>query len=85
MAVRLLDTNIVSYCFKGHTLAAVYRPFLLGHTLAICFMNQLRFGGTTTFCSRRRFAHLRLILWYTPHPRPENVPCRNPSIRRVLI
>src|SRR5262245_4374314 len=38
MALRLLDTNIVSYLFNGHSLAARYRPHLLGFTPAVCFM-----------------------------------------------
>ena len=37
MAVRLLDTNIVSYQMRSHPLAAKYRPHLIGHTLAISF------------------------------------------------
>ena len=40
MATRLVDTNIVSYFFKGHTLATSYRPLLVGHTLAVCFMTE---------------------------------------------
>jgi tRNA(fMet)-specific endonuclease VapC len=38
LAVRLLDTNIVSYIIKGHTLATRYQPHLVGHTLAVCAM-----------------------------------------------
>jgi tRNA(fMet)-specific endonuclease VapC len=38
VALRLLDTNIVSYLLKGHTLAERYRPHLEGHTLAVSFM-----------------------------------------------
>jgi tRNA(fMet)-specific endonuclease VapC len=34
----LLDTNIVSYEMRGHTLAQVYRPLLAGHILAISFV-----------------------------------------------
>lgn len=37
MAVRLVDTNIVSYLFKGHPLAAAYRRHLTGYTLAASF------------------------------------------------
>lgn len=37
MATRLLDTNIVSYVMKAHSLAAVYQPHLSGHTLAVSF------------------------------------------------
>jgi tRNA(fMet)-specific endonuclease VapC len=38
VAVRLLDTNIVSYLLKRHALATRYRPHLAGHTLAVAFM-----------------------------------------------
>ena len=38
MAVRLLDTNIVSFTLKGHSLALRYQPHLTGHTLAVSFM-----------------------------------------------
>jgi predicted nucleic acid-binding protein len=38
VAVRLLDTNIVSYLLKNHPLATRYRPHLAGHTLAVAFM-----------------------------------------------
>jgi len=40
VATRLLDTNIISYLFKGHSLAATYRPHLFGHTMAVCFMTE---------------------------------------------
>src|SRR5581483_5798067 len=38
MALRVLDTNIVSYMFNGHTLVARYQPHVVGHTLAVAFM-----------------------------------------------
>ena len=34
----LLDTNVVSYLFKGNTRAEAYAPLLEGHRLAISFM-----------------------------------------------
>ena len=37
MAVRLLDTNIVSYVMKAHPLAAAYQPHLTGHVLEVSF------------------------------------------------
>ncbi len=40
MATLVLDTNIVSYVMRGHTLAAAYRPLMEGHLLAISFMTQ---------------------------------------------
>jgi len=38
MNTVLLDTNIVSYLFKGDTRAALYEPHLLNHELAIAMM-----------------------------------------------
>jgi len=38
MNVVLLDTNVVSYLFKGDTRAAAYGPLLQGHRLAISFV-----------------------------------------------
>ncbi len=37
MAERLLDTNIVSYMLKKHTLALRYLPHLTGYTPAVSF------------------------------------------------
>jgi tRNA(fMet)-specific endonuclease VapC len=36
--VRLVDTNIVSYVFKNHSISKRYRRHLIGHSLAISFM-----------------------------------------------
>ena len=41
----LLDTNVVSFLFKGHTLAQVYRPHLQGKVLAISFMTLAEILG----------------------------------------
>ena len=38
MGVLVLDTNIVSYLMRGHSLAESYRSHLEGNTLAISFM-----------------------------------------------
>ena len=38
MTTVLLDTNIVSYLFKGDSRAALYAPHLLGRELAIAMM-----------------------------------------------
>ncbi|MCA9413209.1 MAG: type II toxin-antitoxin system VapC family toxin [Candidatus Omnitrophica bacterium] len=35
---RLLDTNIVSYLMRGHTLAEIYRPHFNDRILAISFI-----------------------------------------------
>ena len=37
MTFRLLDTNIVSYLVKRHTLATVYAQHLAGYNLAVSF------------------------------------------------
>ena len=64
MANRLLDTNIVSYILKGHSLAAAYHPLLAGHTLAICFMTEAeRFEGAyRARWGPRRLARLEALL-----------------------
>lgn len=38
MSIVLVDTNIVSYLFKGDTRAQEYEPLLQGHRLAVSFM-----------------------------------------------
>ncbi len=38
MTIVLLDTNVVSYLFKGDTRALAYAPLLRGQRLAISFM-----------------------------------------------
>jgi tRNA(fMet)-specific endonuclease VapC len=38
MNTVLLDTNIVSYLFKGDTRSALYEPHLLNRELAIAMM-----------------------------------------------
>lgn len=64
MATRLLDTNIVSYLFKGHQLATAYRPHLAGHTLAICFMTEAELyeGAYRARWGVRRLARLEALL-----------------------
>jgi len=60
VAVRLLDTNIVSFVMKGHTLAARYQPHLTGHTLAVSFMTvaELLEGAALAGWGARRMATL---------------------------
>lgn len=38
MSDVLVDTNVVSYLFKGDTRAPAYAPLLQGHRLAVSFM-----------------------------------------------
>jgi tRNA(fMet)-specific endonuclease VapC len=64
VATRLLDTNIVSYLLKGHTLAEVYRPHLEGHGLAISFMTvaELFEGAFRARWGKRRQTALEAAL-----------------------
>ncbi len=64
MATRVLDTNIVSYLLKGHTLAEVYRPHLEGHVLAISFMTvaELFEGAIRARWGKRKRAALESAL-----------------------
>ena len=65
MATHVLDTNIVSYVLKGHTLAEAYRPHLEGHTLAISFMTvaELFEGAARARWAKRRRTALESSLW----------------------
>jgi len=64
VATRLLDTNIVSYLFKGHSLAKAYRRHLIGQTLAICFMTEAELfeGAILARWGSRRVARLETLL-----------------------
>jgi tRNA(fMet)-specific endonuclease VapC len=64
MAVRVLDTNIVSYMYKGHPLAARYRPHVVGHTLAVAFMTvaELYEGALRAKWGRARWRRLDALL-----------------------
>lgn len=64
MATRLLDTNIVSYLFKGHSLAARYRTHLVGHILAVSFMTlaELHEGALLAGWGAQRWAALKSLL-----------------------
>lgn len=64
VALRLLDTNIVSYVFNRHTLATAYAPHLAGHTLAISFMTpaELWEGVLRTNWSASRRARLNMVV-----------------------
>jgi predicted nucleic acid-binding protein len=64
VADRLLDTNIVSFLFKGHTLASRYLPHLAGHTLLVCFMTvaELYEGAFRAGWGTRRLTRLEAFL-----------------------
>lgn len=40
MVVRLVDTNVISFVLKGHSLVAKYQSHLNGYNLAISFMTE---------------------------------------------
>ena len=64
MAIRLLDTNIVSYLFKGHSLAARYLSHLQGHIPAVSFMTvaELYEWAFHAGWGPRRIARLEMLL-----------------------
>lgn len=64
MTLVLLDTNIVSYLFKGDTRATAYAPFLQGHRLAISFMTvtELFEWATTRKWGQTRLTKLEQTL-----------------------
>jgi tRNA(fMet)-specific endonuclease VapC len=73
VSTLLLDTNIVSYQLRGHTLADAYRPLLAGNVLAISFITvgELLEGAQRANWGARRLAVLEstisayLVLPYT--------------------
>jgi predicted nucleic acid-binding protein len=64
MAYRLIDTNIVSYFMKRHTLAALYRPHIAGYDVAISFQTfaELHSGGRLANWSQKRWNELERTL-----------------------
>lgn len=64
MAIRLLDTNIVSYLMNNHTLATTYHPHLAGYEWAISFQTlaELLEGATLANWGPARWAKLEAML-----------------------
>jgi len=64
MAVRLLDTNVFSYIFRGSALGARYKRKLAGYLPALCFMSvaELYEGAYRSKWSPGRFAKLKTFL-----------------------
>jgi tRNA(fMet)-specific endonuclease VapC len=64
VSIVVLDTNIVSYLMKGHSLAETYRSHLEGNTLAISFMTiaELYEGAYRRNWSRKRRDGLKRLL-----------------------
>jgi tRNA(fMet)-specific endonuclease VapC len=64
VTIRLLDTNIVSFVMKRHSLSARYQKHLTGYTLAIAFMTaaELYEGAFRAAWGRRRRIQLEVTL-----------------------
>jgi len=60
MSLLVVDTDVVSYIFKDHPLAASFFPLLQGHQLVISFMTraELRFGARKAGWGPGRWAAL---------------------------
>lgn len=57
MSLRVVDTDVVSYLFRGREAAARYRPHVAGHTLLISFMTVAELYELT---ARRSWSGARL-------------------------
>jgi len=64
MNIRLLDTNIVSYIIKKHTLEKVYRRHLRGYKYAVSFqtVGELREGALSANWGLRKQIELNDFL-----------------------
>jgi tRNA(fMet)-specific endonuclease VapC len=61
MAIRVVDTDVWSYLYKGRSEAKLYQPHILGNTLVISFQTQaelLRWAIAADWGQQRR-EHLR--------------------------
>ncbi|HEV7475521.1 MAG TPA: hypothetical protein VGN90_15815 [Pyrinomonadaceae bacterium] len=64
MAIRVIDTDVWSYLYKGRDEAQLYHPHLSGNILIISFQTQaelLRWGISANWEGRRR-EHLKALL-----------------------
>ena len=71
MAIRVIDTDVWSYLYKGRDEAKLYEPHILGNTLVISFQTQaelLRWPIAGDWGQRRR-EHLesRLLAYSVEH------------------
>lgn len=64
MSILLLDTNVVSYLFKGDTRALAYAPILQGNRLAISFITvaELYEWAAIKKWGERRLTQLEMTL-----------------------
>lgn len=73
MPAVVVDTDVVSYLFKGDSRAELYRPHLTGQLLTISFMTvaELEFWAQRTGWGRQRrarlAAHLESYVMYSAH------------------
>ena len=60
----LVDTNVVSYVMKGHTLGRAYAPHLQGKLLAISFITvgEMYYGAEKARWGRKKRAQLESTL-----------------------
>lgn len=64
MGIRVIDTDVWSYLYKGRREAKLHQPHILGNTLVVSFQTQaelLRWAIAANW-GRQRREHLRLRL-----------------------
>jgi tRNA(fMet)-specific endonuclease VapC len=64
MAIRVVDTDVWSYIYKGRNEAKLYEPHLFGHILIVSFQTQaelIRWAISAGWSARRQ-QHLELRL-----------------------
>jgi tRNA(fMet)-specific endonuclease VapC len=64
MAIRVIDTDVWSYLYKGRDEAKLYQPHILGNTLVISFQTQaeLLCWAVARNWGLQRREHLRSLL-----------------------
>ena len=64
MTLRLVDTNIVSFDMRGHSLGLRYKPHLDGYTLAVAFKTvaEIYEGAWMAGWGSRRLRHMETVL-----------------------
>ncbi|MEW6049261.1 MAG: PIN domain-containing protein [Bacillota bacterium] len=81
MSSLVLDTNIVSYLMRGHTLAERYRAHLKGHILMISFMTiaEMHEGALRDGWGLQRMERLARVLGGYHVIWPDDDMCRHTS------
>ncbi|HEX4607734.1 MAG TPA: PIN domain-containing protein [Urbifossiella sp.] len=64
MTARVLDTNIVSYIIKRHSLAVVYQPHITSCSLVVSFqtIGELTEGGVSAGWGHAKWTRLSSVL-----------------------